>query len=129
MKGRIGWLLALPAWPALAAPAQVPDLLNWLLSSLLVIGLLLACAWLLKKSRGIVAQGRLINILGLQAIGGREKLMLVQVGDRQYLLGVTAQRISLLDKLDTPLPSVETRAAAPEFAMQLSRVLGRHDKD
>jgi flagellar protein FliO/FliZ len=129
MRWVIGWTAVGWTWPVTAAAPQSLDLLNWLLSSLLVIGLLLACAWLLKKSRVGMVGGRMIQIISLIAVGRREKLMLVQVGGQQYLLGVTAQGITLLDKLEKPLQAAGGADAAPAFAAQLSRVLGRHDKD
>ncbi|MGL4900085.1 MAG: FliO/MopB family protein, partial [Shewanella sp.] len=37
------------------------------------------------------------------SLGQKERLVLVQVGGQQYLLGVSAQQVNLIDKLAEPI--------------------------
>ena len=46
-----------------------------------------------------------LSVLSTLSVGTRERLMVVQVGDAQLLLGVTASRIDNLFVLETPLQS------------------------
>lgn len=110
-------LLLLPG----VALAQGPQVRwdSWALSSLLVIGVILVLGWLLRRLRGAAMLGgsRQLKVVSSLALGQRERLVVVQVGEEQWLLGVTAQQISGLGKLEHPL--------APEQARNL---LGKHSK-
>ncbi|MGO1247381.1 MAG: flagellar biosynthetic protein FliO [Oceanisphaera sp.] len=96
---------------------------SWGLSSLLVIGLILVLGWLLRRLRGasLLGGSRQLKVVSSLALGQRERLMVVQVGEEQWLLGVTAQQISGLGKLDTPL--------APEQATFLLNKRGKGTVD
>ncbi len=98
-------------------------LLQWLFSSLLVLGIIIALAWGLKKSRLVPQMGR-PDFKGLFTlpVGYKEKLMIVQAGEQQLLLGVTAQQISFLTEINPPLAIT---ASAPVFAQHLSRWMNK----
>ena len=120
------WVGLLGAWPALAAstttnPPPNTGLLQWLVSCFLVIGLILALAWLLKKSRLVpaLAQNQL-RVISALPLGNREKLLVVKVGEQQVLLGMTPTNINLLCQLETPL--AEPAATMP-FAAQLAKLM------
>ncbi len=78
------------------------DIAQYLLSFGLVIGLLLGLLWMLKR---IQTQGGLkrrqgsqrIEIVESASLGARQKLVLVRLGDREVLLGVTPMEIRPLD--------------------------------
>lgn len=74
------------------------------ISLLLVLLIIFTAAWLLRRYGrfAAVADGNL-RVLGMLSVGQRERLMLLQVGTEQLLVGVTTSRISLLHKLDTPI--------------------------
>ena len=98
-------------------------LLQWLFSSLLVLGIIIALAWGLKKSRLVPQMGRPdFKVLFTLPVGYKEKLMVVQVGEQQLLLGVTAQQISFLTEINPPITST---APAPVFAQHLSRWMNK----
>ena len=118
----VAWLGLFGAWPAMAAgQAPTTDLLQWLVSCFLVIGLILALAWLLKKSRLVpgLAQNQL-RVISVLPLGNREKLLVVKVGEQQVLLGMTPANINLLCQLDSPL--AEPPATMP-FAAQLAKLM------
>ena len=118
----VAWVGLFGAWPAVAAgQAPTTDLLQWLVSCFLVIGLILALAWLLKKSRLVpsLAQNQL-RVISVLPLGNREKLLVVKVGEQQVLLGMTPTNINLLCQLETPL--AEPAATMP-FAAQLAKLM------
>lgn len=78
---------------------------QWLASSLLVLALIIGLAWALKKTRLVPQMGRPdFKVLLTLPVGYKEKLMVVQAGEQQLLLGVTAQQITFLQTIDPPLP-------------------------
>ena len=77
------------------------------LGSVLLIFVLLAL--LTKKfHRYGQSQHRDLSVLSSMSVGTRERLMVVQVGDAQLLLGVTPTRIDNLFELETPLKGTGT---------------------
>ncbi|KHA58781.1 flagellar biosynthesis protein FliO [Vibrio variabilis] len=116
-----------------ATPSSQLDWATTFGSLLFVIVFILFLAWLLKRMR-IPA---LVNQQGLSVVrqipvGTRERIMIVQAGEEQFLVGVTAQSIQLISKLDKPISQEELNKpafAASPFASQLSQLLKKHDKN
>ena len=111
------------------APLAAPSLVTTAGSLLLVLSVILMLGWLLRRMQGVRVQGgQLIQVLASQAVGQREKLLLVQVADAQLLLGVTSSQIQLLHRLDgAALPPARPEAAAG-FAERLAQLTqaGKH---
>ena len=141
MKRLLGGLLALPlsvlaAEPlASATPVAAPvigsgiggQLTQLVLGLLLVLGLIFALAWLLRRVQQTGSrQGQVIEMISSRALGARDRLVLVQVGEEQILLGLTPGRITPLHVLKEPVqvPGT-TQSATPEFAKRLMEVLGQ----
>jgi flagellar protein FliO/FliZ len=145
MNRLLGVMLALPlsamaAEPAVQAAApQVSSALGsgvggqltqLVLGLLLVIGLIFGLAWLLRRAQSAGPRnGQLIELLGSRALGPRDRLVLVQVGSEQILLGITPGRITPLHVLKEPLQVPATSQATPEFAQRLMELLGKDHKD
>ena len=136
-----GLLLALPLSALAAEPvAQVAaapavgsvsgQLTQLVLGLLLVIGLIFVLAWLMRRVQRIgPGNGQVIELVGSRALGPRDRLVLVQVGEEQILLGITPGRITPLHVLKTPVNVAQTQAATPEFAQRLMELLGKDQKD
>ncbi len=109
------------------SPLSAVNLLQTLLGLVLVLACIVAVAWLLKRTNRFhaAANGKLKVIAGIP-LGTRERLILVQVGEEQLLLGVTAQQINTLHKLDTPLTEAES-SSPNEFANKLRQLMQRGD--
>lgn len=144
MKRILGGLLALPfsvlaAEPlatgaAAAAPVVVAgtgvgaQLTQLVLGLLLVLGLIFALAWLLRRVQQTGARqgGQVIELISSRALGARDRLVLIQVGNEQILLGLTPGRITPLHVLKEPVPVPQgAPAATSEFAKRLMDVLGQ----
>ena len=140
MKRFLGGLLALPLSAlavepvASAATAVAPvagtslggQLTQLVLGLLLVLGLIFALAWLLRRvQQAGPRQGQVIELISTRALGARDRLVLVQVGNEQILLGLTPGRITPLHVLKEPVvvPG-NTEQATPEFAKRLMELLG-----
>lgn len=106
-----------------------PDLaLGSLLASLLLV---LVCifvfAYLMKKTN-LLKNGRgktLIKVVATQPLSNKSRVQMLEVNGQHYLLGVTEQNITLLDKLDAPLAEEndqQSEVAATPFATLLSKI-------
>ena len=107
-------------------PVNMTSLWQLTLGMVLVLGLIIAIAWLLKRSgRFQMAAGGGLRLLGGLSMGARERVVLLQVGETQLLVGVAPGRVQTLHVLDKPLESVHEAAAVPAFAEQLGRLLNK----
>jgi flagellar protein FliO/FliZ len=103
------------------------SILPSLLAFVAVIAMIPLALWLMKRGQALRprASGPLAVIAGL-SMGPRERIAVVQAGDRYLVVGVTAQTINVLATLDTwPGQDVEAPGAAPGLpgASLFSRVL------
>ncbi|MDT9677791.1 flagellar biosynthetic protein FliO [Pseudomonas sp. JV414] len=146
MKKVLGFVLALPfsvlaAEPvATATAAATPavssgvagQLAQLVFGLVLVLGLIFFLAWLLRRVQqaGPAGKGQVIELIGSRALGPRDRLMLVQVGNEQILLGLSPGTITALHVLKEPVPvPATTEKATPEFAQHLLKMLGKDQKD
>ncbi len=103
------------------------DMLIALTAVLLVI---FAVAWLLKRVQfGGASNRQHLRVLSVLPMSGKERVVLIEVGDEQLLMGVSSAGIQHLHTLEHPI-QVDTREAnaAPvpmSFADSLRRAMGR----
>lgn len=81
------------------------DAASMILSLLLVLLLIVASAWVLKKFNMVTKHSSQMKVVATLPLGTKEKVMVVQVGDEQLLLGVSGQQVNLLKTLNKPLPA------------------------
>ncbi|MDP9781326.1 flagellar biosynthetic protein FliO [Pseudomonas fluorescens] len=128
-------LAAEPVATAAAAPAAgsgvAGQLAQLVLGLLLVLGLIFFLAWMLRRVQqaGPAGKGQVIDIIGSRALGPRDRLVLVQVGNEQILLGLSPGTITALHVLKEPVQVPSTEQASPEFAQRLMELLGKDQKD
>ena len=123
--------VAVPATGTLPATEDMTgQLAQVLLGLLLVIGVIFLLAWLVRRMQQIVPRGgQVIQLLASQSLGARERLLLVQVGSEQILLGLTPGTITALHVLAQPVAAVDSQPTTPEFAQKLMELLGKNQKD
>jgi flagellar protein FliO/FliZ len=121
---------AAPA-PAARAPAPRPDampaalpsspsagsLMQTIFALTFVLGLLAGLAWLMKRfgPRG-GAQAGVLRIVGALSLGGRERIMVLEVGDQWIVVGASPGRVNALATLPRPEGApVAAPTAHPDF--------------
>lgn len=116
------------ATPATSStPTMGGTLLQMGVVLLLVIGLLLGLAWLLRRAG--IAQGTAngqLRVIGAVSVGQRERVVLVQVGQEQLVLGVTAAEVNLLHLLPEPIDvmaTTENASVGIGFAQRLQQAI------
>lgn len=135
----IGWLLptatqanavvdktsAAPVLPA--DPVSGSGLLQMGFGLFVVLALILALAWMMRRLGGVQGGANsALRILGGLSLGTRERVVLVQVGEQQVLLGVAPGRVQTLHVLEQPIAVNEhNKPATGNFAASLSAALQR----
>ncbi len=106
----------LPATPGIGGG----DILSLGVSMVVIVAMILVVGWLYSRSR--LAGGgsaELINVIASEALGPKERLLVVEVADQQLLVGMTASTVQTLHVFDKPL-SVAAPAPDPAgFATRL----------
>jgi len=123
-------------------PDPISGLGQMLFGLALVLGILGAFVWLLKRFSSPVRANGLLRILGVTAVGTREKVVLVEVGEKILLLGVTPNSVNALHVFERGELPLEHMSAVPaagsgsvaafanSFANRLAQALkGRHNAD
>ena len=95
-----------------------------------VVGVIFASLWLIKKlaaPRGAAAG--VLRIVGGTAVGPRERVVLVELGDTWLVLGVAPGRVNILHQL-ARLEPADTSTAPPlekGFGTWLQEIVERRD--
>jgi len=121
--------LAVGERPAPPSPVGAGGLLQVVLALGFVLALIAGLAWLVRRM-GAVPQGApgAMRVLGGISIGQRERIVLVQVGETQLVVGVAPGEIRTLHVLDKPIVMPPSAAGGGEFAQRLAAALRRGGK-
>ncbi|WP_286265430.1 flagellar biosynthetic protein FliO [Thalassotalea atypica] len=79
------------------------DSVSIILSLLLVLVFIVACAFILKKFQPNSVKLSGMKMITSMHLGTKEKLVVVEVDNKQLLLGVTANQITLIQTLENPI--------------------------
>ena len=86
-------------------------IIKWLLSTIVVLGVIFAFAYFLKRSRFVQRGAGPIVLENQIALGPKERVVQVKVGERHLLLGVTSNSVNLICDL-TALDAKNAAGAA-----------------
>lgn len=129
-------ILHLPARPAKTtaqvvqpahseAPGAAGAIGGTLFALLLVVGLIFGLAWIARRMPGVAGRSNpALRVVASLPLGPRERVVVVDVGGTQLLLGVGAGGTRALHTLATPLPPQGTTPHAP-FAQLLAQQFGK----
>jgi flagellar protein FliO/FliZ len=112
-------------------PLSAGQVLNVLLGLVAVLAAIGVLAWVSRHVFRLQADGTgAIRIVGSLALGPRERVMLLQVGGVQLLVGVSPGRLQTLHVLEeSDAVAVPAPGAREGFAGQLARLAGRNAGD
>ena len=98
---------------------------------MLVVLAIFLVVWLMRRAGNFRSSiGGSLKILGGISLGTKERLLVVQVGDEQLLIGVAPGSISKLHVLEKPLEEIEqTTLAEHPFASRLKQAIKKSDVD
>lgn len=107
------------------------QLLTVLMSLILVVLLIFSLAWLVRRlgiGGGLLARSAVMKIIATLPLGTRERLVIIEVGGKQLLLGVTAHSIQTLHTFDESLALPEKAPVNEAFAEKLMAVMAGEKK-
>jgi len=112
-----------------ASLSNPTSIVSIFLSLLLVIAIVFALAYLMRRFNVTQSGSSQLKVVASMMAGTRERVLVVDVGGEQHLLGITSHNINHLAKLDKPLPC-EKNSAAENFKDKLSLFMaGKLQKD
>lgn len=91
--------------PSLSSePVGLGNYLQMFFGLFIVVGLIVGMAWFMRRMGNMsgMAEGNL-KVLGGVSVGQRERIVLVQAGDTQLLVGVAPGEIRTLHVMDEPI--------------------------
>ncbi len=103
---------AAPKENATTATTGAGGLAQVTLSLLLVLAAVFAAAWVVRRLRGFGKFGNgALQVVTEIAVGTKERVVLIQVGSQQLLIGVAPGRVSTLHVLSEPVSTPTSTAA------------------
>ncbi len=114
------------------SPMGSNSIVDVLMGLAFIILLIFFLAWLFKKfGSGSLGLGGVIKVLAAMSLGGRDRIALISVGDKQMLLGISPGRIATLhvfeDQVEMPALNGKKMANNPnqsqDFATKLQGLL------
>ncbi|MDF2181358.1 flagellar biosynthetic protein FliO [Neptuniibacter sp. CAU 1671] len=114
--------------PAFQEPFSIAALTQLVFGLGLVLGMILLLAWLVRRFSGFTPMSRQMRVLAVLPLSTREKVVLVEVGGQQLLLGVAPGRVNLIKEFEEPVVKLAEQSA-PAFAAKLAEVLQRQKSD
>lgn len=122
-------LFAAPVWAGAGMGVSGQDYFRVTLMLILIVGLIFACAWLVRRmSGGVGVNQRHIQVLSVMPLGTREKIMIIRAASEYLLIGVTPNGIQTLHRFDGPVDLGENNPMSP-FADRLKGLLKGIDRD
>ena len=112
-------VMASAAAPAAATSGSFGELLRVVLSLIAVVVMILAVGWLTRRMQARVRPGgQRVRCLETLAVGVKEKVLLLEVGERQLLVGASPaglRTLMVLDERLPPPPQASTSAIPANF--------------
>jgi len=131
------WLQAeesMAAVETMSAPDPMSSAVRVVFTLAGMIALIFLLAYFAKRLQGMnksgmggafSGQGKMIQTLATVSLGLKEKVSLIQVGEQQLLIGITAQSIQTLLVLDTPIKQQDIEKQTPAFQAIFKKALNK----
>ncbi len=81
------------------------SVLSIFLSLLLVVAIIFALAYIMRRFNVTHSSNGQLKVVASMMAGAKERIMVIEVGDEQHLVGITAQSITHLSKLENNIKS------------------------
>ncbi len=112
-----------------AAAGGVGELLRVVLSLVAVVVMILAVGWLTRRMQARVRPGgQRVRCVETLAVGMKERVLLLEVGDRQLLVGASPAGLRTLLVLDEVLPAPKAPSPTPFAGTSFRDALARWRK-
>ena len=109
---------------AAAENNDMENLMSMVMSLVLVIFIIVILAILVKRFNPQLTNLDEFKVIRSIPLGSKERLIVVEIDDKQHLLGVTPHAINYLYQLEKPLEAKEI----PQLAKSFSQLLNPQNK-
>ena len=100
------------------------SLLKVTIGLLFVVVAIFGSAWFLRRFGNVsTVPSQSLRIIGGLNIGSREKVLLLQVGEQQVLIGVTSSSIQPLHVLEKPVSVTGSETVSESFSVKLNQAI------
>lgn len=110
-------------------PAPTPvavNPLNLVLGLIFLTVIVVAGWWLVQRAGGLqLKSGSGMRIIAAISVGPRERVMLIEIGGEQMLLGVAPGRVNLLHRFEQPIITASTDDFASKIRQVMQQGLGK----
>ena len=115
------------AGSGLSDPNMAGSLIQTTLGLLVILAVIGGAAWAFKRFGNFQTgvQGKL-KVVGGISLSSRERIVLLQVGSQQLVIGVAPGQIQTLHVLDEPLPTDDESENTPSFSAKLQSAMAKH---
>lgn len=104
---------------AVASPVVVNPL-NMILGLLFLFMLVGAGWWIVNRAGGLqIRHGNGLRVVAAISVGPRERVVLIEIGGEQILLGVAPGRVNLLHRFEQPVIT----AGSDDFASKIRQLM------
>jgi flagellar protein FliO/FliZ len=109
--------------PATGSAVVTSDPFTIIFALLFIVLLIFFVAWLMRRVGAIpIANGQAMKVVAGLSVGTREKVILLDVGGEQLLIGVAPGRISHLHSFEQPVVNPDSIPVS-EFSLKLKKLL------
>ena len=109
------------AGPASVGSAEVLSVAGGLF---LVIAAILTAGFLYSRMKGPrIGGNNVINIIASQALGPKERIVLIEIANTQLVIGLTTSQVQTLHVFDEPVIKAAEAVSGSSFAERLKLVL------
>jgi len=110
-------------------PLSGTNVVQMIVGLFVVLVLVFVIAWLLRRVGGVsLGGGSAIKVIAGMSMGARERVVLLQVGEEQLLIGISPGRVQTLHKLENPIEIEEAPKSGAIFADKLADALRGKNK-
>lgn len=105
-------------------------LLNVTLGLSFIVALIFGISWFVRRfGQGTFSSNTHMRIIAAMPLGTRERIVLIDAGGQQLLLGITPTQINTLHVFDTPVVTNTSETNSSDFSRKLMAILQRSGND
>lgn len=107
----------------LAGP-NAESLVSMILALLFVVCVIVAIAWFAKKLNLTPMSGSHLKLVSSMSLGGRERIVIIEIQGEQHAIGVTSQSVNHLFKLEQNIVANKTDIADNQMVKKINKLFG-----
>lgn len=100
------------------------NLLSLILALLFVVFVIFAIAWFAKKFNLTPISSNHFKLVSSMSLGGRERIVIIEVQGEQHAIGVTNQSVNHLFKLEQNIQAEKTDFADNQMLQKINKLFG-----